>query len=178
MYLDLFAELGEILESSLGPGRAAHVLCPAHPLEPPDGVSDYDSRVRLSAYLTSHAKSPTDSVRRVLSADVERARLYLGEYRAERLRQAKCSFNTALTLVIVGTVVIIGGAIGLYAGSMKTSVLTVATGAISNIVGALLFKLNRDANDRLDKANAGLVKLDCLQRHLERYEKHETKGKQ
>ncbi len=70
---------------------------------------------------------------------------------SERMRQAKLAFNAALSLMIVGVVIVFVG-IGLLwlKDSFESGLITVAVGAISEVVSLLVFKFNSETNNRLD----------------------------
>lgn len=70
---------------------------------------------------------------------------------SERMRQAKLAFNAALSLMIVGVVIVFVG-IGLLwiKDSFESGLITVAVGAISEVISLLVFKFNSETNNRLD----------------------------
>lgn len=70
---------------------------------------------------------------------------------AERMRQSKLAFNAALSLMIVGVVIVFSG-IGMLwiQDSFEPGLITVAVGAVSEVASLLVFKFNNDTNNRLD----------------------------
>jgi hypothetical protein len=70
---------------------------------------------------------------------------------AERMRQAKLAFNVAISLMVVGVVIVFAG-IGLLwvKESFESGLITVAVGAVSEIISLLVFKFNSETNNRLD----------------------------
>ena len=66
----------------------------------------------------------------------------------ERLRQARTSFNLALSMSVATTLIVIVGGCLLLLGKVSESVVT-STGSITSTL--YCFKLAKDANDRLDK---------------------------
>ncbi|WP_019601653.1 TRADD-N-associated membrane domain-containing protein [Teredinibacter turnerae] len=70
---------------------------------------------------------------------------------SERMRQAKLAFNAALSLMIVGVLIVFAG-IGLLwvKESFESGLITVAVGAISEVISLLVFKFNSETNNRLD----------------------------
>lgn len=70
---------------------------------------------------------------------------------SERMRQAKLAFNAALSLMIAGVIIVFFG-IGLLwvKDSFESGLITVAIGAISEIISLLVFKFNSETNNRLD----------------------------
>jgi hypothetical protein len=70
---------------------------------------------------------------------------------SERMRQAKLAFNVAISLMVVGVVIVFAG-IGLLwvKESFESGLITVAVGAVSEIISLLVFKFNSETNNRLD----------------------------
>lgn len=81
--------------------------------------------------------------------------------RDERMRQAKLAFNSALSLVVIGVLIIFIG-VGLlwFNGSVEAGSITVAIGAITEIISVLLFKFNKEANQRLDDVRKELSSIE------------------
>ncbi|MVB98311.1 hypothetical protein D6V35_17875, partial [Vibrio cholerae] len=70
---------------------------------------------------------------------------------AERMRQAKAAFNIALTLMIVGVLVIFAGVALLYfKEGIEQGLVTVVVGAVSEILSVIVLGFNRETNNRLD----------------------------
>ncbi|WP_242625905.1 TRADD-N-associated membrane domain-containing protein [Vibrio cholerae] len=70
---------------------------------------------------------------------------------AERMRQAKAAFNIALTLMIVGVLVIFAGVALLYfKEGIEQGLITVVVGAVSEILSVIVLGFNRETNNRLD----------------------------
>jgi hypothetical protein len=84
----------------------------------------------------------------------------LCNFRKERERQAKNSFNVALTLVIVGVLIVFGGVFLLFKKNIVEGVLSSTVGSISSIIGGTIIKLYKDTNDRMDKLDANLSTLN------------------
>jgi hypothetical protein len=70
---------------------------------------------------------------------------------SERMRQAKLAFNVAISLMIIGVLIVFAG-IGLLwvKDSFESGLITVAVGAVSEIISILVFKFNSETNNRLD----------------------------
>lgn len=81
-------------------------------------------------------------------------------FHAERLRQARVTFNVALALVALGALIIFTGVVFIFAGYVSAGAVTTGVGAISEIVSVLLFRLNSESNDRLDSITRDLTILD------------------
>ena len=69
----------------------------------------------------------------------------------ERLRQAKISFNVAIAVISISTIVNILGVSLLLSGKVSTGVATTTGGLASNIISIQLIKLTRNANNRLQE---------------------------
>ena len=69
----------------------------------------------------------------------------------ERLRQARLSFNIALTLTIISAIISVAGAGLLLSGKTSEGTATTAGGLASQIVSVGLLKMTKDTNERLDK---------------------------
>ena len=81
-------------------------------------------------------------------------------FRKERERQAKISFNVALSLIIIGVLIVFGGVFLLFKKNILEGVLSSTVGSISSILGGTIIKLYKDTNDRMDKLNANLSILN------------------
>lgn len=80
---------------------------------------------------------------------------------SERMRQAKLAFNAALSLMVVGVVIVFVG-VGLLwvKDSFESGLITVAVGAISEVISLLVFKFNNETNNRLDTLRKDLSKIE------------------
>ena len=165
-YASILADVVATLDTTVGPGHALQALGLGHPMAP-TGVTEFDSRVRLSAYAES-ARGVSEQHARDLAVRAADAGLrFLEQLRRERLRQAATSFNAALSLLSVGTLIVLAGAVLLFMQRTTAGALTAAAGAVANISSALVFRFNRNANDRLDRLAKGLGKLEGTQRALQ-----------
>jgi len=92
--------------------------------------------------------------------------LTFSRVRAERLRQAKWTFNAALFLVVFGvSIVLVGVSLMLYmtlyrGGSIASGAIMTAAGVVNTILSSVLFHLNSEANNRLDSNDAELSALE------------------
>ena len=167
-YFQLLSDVVDTLQKAVGPGYALSALGLADPLAPPGGVTDFDSSLRLSAYLQSSSSASEDSLRKITLRAIDQGHRFLEQRRQERLRQARITFNAAITLVLVGTGIILLGVLLLFLRRATEGGLSAGVGAVSNIASALLFRLNRDANDRLDKIAVHVGALEGARRTLAR----------
>jgi hypothetical protein len=69
----------------------------------------------------------------------------------ERFRQAKTSFNLAMLVASIGVLLLIVSFIVICMDIKSLGYLCSAIAVILNVVARFLFKLHKDANDRLDK---------------------------
>ncbi|MGD1806492.1 TRADD-N-associated membrane domain-containing protein [Dapis sp. BLCC M126] len=69
----------------------------------------------------------------------------------ERLRQARLSFNIALSLTIISAIISVTGVGLLLSGKTSEGTATTAGGLASKIVSVGLLKMTKDTNERLDK---------------------------
>ena len=69
----------------------------------------------------------------------------------ERLRQARLSFNIALSLTIISAIISVIGVGFLLSGKTSEGTATTTGGLASKIVSVGLLKMTKDTNERLDK---------------------------
>jgi len=84
----------------------------------------------------------------------------LSDFRIERERQAKNSYNAAIGLIISGIIIVFSGVYLLFRKSITEGALASSIGAISNIIGGTILKFYKDTNDRMDKLNSDLFILN------------------
>ncbi|MGN9805606.1 TRADD-N-associated membrane domain-containing protein [Micromonospora sp. L32] len=115
---------------------------------------------RLTALLESVRGGLTEGDERALSKQIVTSAEGIAEnIRTERIRQARASFNAALSLAIVGVLLVFAG-VGLVLTDVVTAgVLASIASAVTESAALLLFRLNKQANDRLDRVNADLARL-------------------
>ena len=82
--------------------------------------------------------------------------------RSERKRQAKWSFNVALTLVVCGVSLIFFGVYMLFRQLITSGSITTGVGVVSNILSGTIFKLHKDANNRLDAMDDDIYIIDSV----------------
>jgi len=120
--------------------------------------SVFDNKINSMQPKSVEAKNYDydDNVYYIISSTYET----LCEFRKERERQAKNSFNVALSLVIVGVLIVFGGVFLLFKKNIVEGVLSSTVGSISSIIGGTIIKLYKDTNDRMDKLDANLSTLN------------------
>jgi TRADD-N domain-containing protein len=171
-YFNLLNDVVKTLQNVVGPGFALEALGLAHPLAPPGGVTDHDSHVRLLAHVDSYRSAPSKDLREVTIRSIESASRFLDGQRDLALRQARTSFNVAITVSVVGILIIFAG-VALFVfhqgkdGDVKGAYLSVSAGVVSNIVSLLLFRLNREANARVEKIAKAIGRLQGERRAIE-----------
>lgn len=97
-----------------------------------------------------------DDVYKIISDTYET----LSEFRKERERQAKYSYNAALSLIITGVLIVFLGVLLLFRKSIAEGSITAGVGAISNIIGGTILKFYKDTNNRMDNLNNDLFTLN------------------
>lgn len=97
-------------------------------------------------------------LRRTLNQGEEVARAV----RAERLRQARLSFRITIALAVTGLVVVGAGLILMLFSLIGAGSILTAVGAISQLCVLVALRINRDANDRLDRLAFDLTLLESI----------------
>jgi len=77
----------------------------------------------------------------------------------EARKQAIFIHRVRLALIIVGSIVIIAGAIGVVLGQVATGVLGIMSGVVVEALAGFFSKLSEDANKRMDRYHRELLKL-------------------
>lgn len=176
--------------------RLATVIRGAPPsitIQTREGARDVDS---LSEKEIEMAVSSSESLETLIKAPAglseERLRIYdmevfedasnsTEEIYQERIRQARQSFNIASIILIIGLIALFLGIIIAFLGLMPQGITVAAIGTAFEALGAIILKLNKDANDRIDKlgerANCmknTLVALEITQRLSRKYLKDQA----
>jgi Zn-dependent membrane protease YugP len=164
-YVNILLDVVATLQDTVGVGGTVRALRLGHAMAP-EGVTEYDASLRI-AELTNSARAATERGAQVLAVSAtENGVAFLQQLRQERLRQASTSFNAALIILTVGTLIVLAGAILLFTQRVKTGTLTAAAGVIANITSGLVFRFSHNANDRLDKLARGIGKLEGTKRTI------------
>ena len=74
----------------------------------------------------------------------------------EHVRQAKVTFAIAVGAMIVGTVVLLAGVVGLFLGGVAPGALSTGSGVVLDGLSLITLRFLRAANDRLD-----VIRLDA-----------------
>jgi CheY-like chemotaxis protein len=77
----------------------------------------------------------------------------------ETRKQAVLTHRVRLVLLVVGSLVIIGGAVGVILGYTTAGTLSAVSGAIVDGLAALFWKFSEDANRRMDTCRKELLEL-------------------
>ena len=121
--------------------------------------SIFDNKINSIQPRSVEAKDDyNDDVYCIISSTYET----LCDFRRERERQAKNSFNVALSLVIIGVLIVFGGIFLFFKKNIVEGLLSSTVGSISSIIGGTIIKLYKDTNDRMDKLNANLSTLNYV----------------
>ncbi|MDB5972325.1 MAG: hypothetical protein JWQ90_4775 [Hydrocarboniphaga sp.] len=115
---------------------------------------------RKAAYLTSQKASEiaTDAALQALDLTYQTG----SSIRDERMRQARLTFNVALGLMTAGVLIVFTGAAMLwFRDNIAPGLITITAGAVSEIVSALVFALNRETNNRLEDVRKDLSRIEA-----------------
>lgn len=102
----------------------------------------------IAVHVEERPKQVTLNLSEQLEKDYEEAR-----------KQAVFTHRVRLVLIVVGSVVIIGGAIGVVLGHTSAGALSAASGVLAEVLAALFLRLSEDANKRMDRYHKELLKL-------------------
>ncbi len=121
----------------------------------------YDNVVseNKNVYLTSEKESEiaTEAALEALNLTYDSTL----EIRNERMRQARLAFNAAILLMIVGVLIIfLGVALLLIKSGIEQGAITVAVGAMIEIISVIVFAFNKDANNRLEEVRKELSVIE------------------
>ncbi|MEJ1377948.1 MAG: hypothetical protein RPU32_08235 [Candidatus Sedimenticola sp. (ex Thyasira tokunagai)] len=117
--------------------------------------------IRLSPKQYFTSKTEADIVTDAAINALKSTHNSIASIRDERMRQAKLAFNAALTLMIIGVVIIfIGIGILMTGGTIESGAITIVSGTISEALSALVFKFNKEANNRLDEIRKELARIE------------------
>lgn len=110
---------------------------------------DSEEAFRLDRQTVSAAQSSAETVR------------------DERLRQARLTFNAATSLSVIGVLVIfVGVGFLLFGSDVTVGGIITAGGAVSEVIALTLFRLNSDANNRLDDVRKDLNAIETARLSL------------
>jgi len=113
--------------------------------------------VDIRASTKSEADIVTDAAIKALDA----THTSVLSIRVERMRQARLAFNTALILMIVGVIVtFIGVGFLIFGGNIEAGIISVLSGTVSEIISAVVFRFNKEANNRLDEVRKELSRIE------------------
>lgn len=103
-----------------------------------------------------------NEARQVTVEALARAQDAANGIRAERMRQARLTFNAAIGLTVLGVLIIFAGVILLLVRDEVTAgAITAGVGAVTEVVSALLFRLNHETNNRLDAISNNLSVIEA-----------------
>jgi uncharacterized membrane protein len=110
-------------------------------------------------YLTreKEAEIAADAALEVLNSTYQS----IAEIRNERMRQAKLAFNVAVTLMIIGVLIIFLGILLLWLKeNISSGLITIASGAVSEVLSVIVFSFNKETNNRLDEIRKELSVIE------------------
>ena len=112
------------------------------------------------ANLSASEKETNEITIRALSSAHENT----NALRLERLNQARLTFRAALILSVLGIVIIFSGvALVLFNGQDFAGAITAAVGAVTEVVSAIVFRLNHETNNRLDEIGRDMQVIEAAQ---------------
>lgn len=133
--------------------------------EIPGDVGTIESLRQAQAVLSEHGErlAPDEAYTLTLEA-LAAAHSTANGLRAERLRQAKATFNAALALAVIGVLIIfVGVGLLLFRDAVTAGALTAGIGAVTEVISAVLFKFNHETNNRLDEIGKDLSSIQAAQ---------------
>lgn len=130
--------------------------------EAPTGAEIASSLAALDARESS--TEAVADVQSIFNASIDQ----LSTFRGERERQARTSYNLACGVLVVGSLIVLGG-VGwmIIGGAVTSAVITSAVGAITSLCSGAIFKLAKEANDRLDAIATDLNRIESTRMSLE-----------
>lgn len=106
-------------------------------------------------------KTEADIVTDAAIKALETTHATVSSIRNERMRQAKVAFNTALVLMVVGVIItFIGLILLIFGGNIEAGIISVISGTVSEIISTVVFRLNKESNNRLDEVRKELSKIE------------------
>jgi DNA-binding NtrC family response regulator len=105
-------------------------------------------RRSIAVHVEKRPKQVVLSLSELLEKDYEEAR-----------KQAIFTHRVRLGLIVIGSVVIIGGTVGVVLGHTTAGALSAASGVLAELLAALFSRLSEDANKRMDRYHRELLKL-------------------
>jgi hypothetical protein len=127
------------------------------------GSSERRTQLLVNVHVQrAHQQSDPNERKEVTRRRARDMEKFLEDKRRERLRQSIICFNVTLALIIVILVLLIAGLICAAFGMIEVDVISAIAGVIATAITGMLFKLCRDANDRLDKIKVNLIKVNVM----------------
>ncbi len=167
-----FDILSAVLSSSAVPavmGGVLKVLRSGLPKEaaarlPERAVAGEDLERAQAILAETAARVPPDQAHSLTLEALAAAHNDAQGVRTERMRQARLTFNAAITLAIIGVLIIFSGVgLLLLRDVVAAGSLTAGVGAVTEVVSAVLFRLNHEANKSLDQVGKDLSAIEAAQ---------------
>jgi DNA-binding NtrC family response regulator len=125
----------------------------------PPAVDFLEKRAGIEAMLASVRRSIAVNIEKNPKPVVLDLSEQLEKDYEEARRQAVFIHRVRLVLIVIGSVVIVGGAIGVIIGQTTAGILGVVSGAVVEALAGLFSKLSEDANKRMDRYHKELLEL-------------------
>ena len=145
-------------ERTVQKGTDAATL-PQVPADLPSDPKDLDDLISKTVVAVKERTTPGEASIITLET-LFATRQAADSIRKERLRQARMTFNVALSLATAGVVIIFVGIVLMFQGATTGGSITAAVGAVSEAASLILFRLNNDTNKRLDSVSHDLGTLE------------------
>lgn len=131
----------------------------------PESLTSLEAqRLLESALLKLDERLSPKDARDLTESGIATAQRTATNIHRERMRQARFTFNAALSLAVTGILVALTGvALLLLRNTVSTGAITAAVGTVVEVVSAIIFTLNRDANNRLDAIQRDLSTIHSSQ---------------
>lgn len=128
----------------------------------PDPSAEKAPKTIEAALLNAEPRLGVSGVRDLTLEAIQAAHDAATNVRNERMRQARITFNAALALAVLGVLIIFAGvALLLLRNAVTAGALTAGVGAITEVISAVLFRLNHETNNRLDEIGRDLSAIEA-----------------
>jgi len=145
---------------------------------PAEVITPQQRQQAEEALVNQASRFEPEEARIITMEALSKASMSANSIRVERMRQAKITFNAAIILAVVGVLLIFAGvALVLFKDAEAAGAVTAGVGAVTEVISALLFKLNHDTNNRLDEVGKDLSSIEAAQIAISLIEKIEDPQK-
>ncbi len=125
----------------------------------PPAVDFLEKRAGTEAMIASVRRSIAVHVKKKPKRVIFNLSEHMEKDYEETRKQAFLTHRIRLVLIVVGSVVIISGAVGVVMGQTTAGVLSVVSGTMVEALAGLFSKLSEEANKRMDRYHKELLEL-------------------